>query len=782
MADVGEKKLGYLPRRIGILFACGLIAIVLDALLFDDVLSSFADWTRTGIATRTQLEQLDAARDALVDVETAVRAYLLTGNADRLGGYATAETHARDALARLASAPKVDAAQQAGMEQYAALARDRLDELRRSVEAYRAGSRDRSAENVAADTTKMDQIQRLGTSLQTTLAERIDGLRARMFRTIRWSQIGNLVATVVAAGILVFFGLTTIRYLLRRQRLEQRIQTSNIELERMVSERTQALADSAESLRAELAGRQRQEQKLRESEERFRLLVAGVKDYAIFRLDTEGYITSWNAGAERIKGYAASEVIGKHFSIFYTEEDRKAGVPQRALETAVREGRYEAEAGLRLRKDGTRFVANVVIDALRDDTGGLVGFAKITRDVTERHHQEAKLEEARLALAQSQKMEALGQLSGGIAHDFNNLLHVIKNAVAVLKRRLQDSNPDLAAAIDMIDRNADRAASLTQRLLAFSRRQPLQPQPLEPRQLVIGMAPLLESALGGSIVLEIERGKDTWPVSADASQLEIALLNLAVNARDAMPGGGRLTIEISNAYLDEEYAAAHEDAKPGEYTLIAVTDTGAGMTPEIIAKAFEPFFTTKDIGQGTGLGLSQVYGFIKQSGGHVTIDSEPGHGTTVRLYLPRLATAAPVEARAPVESPPPRRPSETILLVEDEDDVRSFTATILSGLGYRVLTASDASSALGVLETAANVDLLFTDVGLPSGLDGRQLVDEARKRWPDLKVLFTTGYARSALVHYGRLDSGIELIVKPFSEASLAKRIRAVLDGRRAAA
>jgi PAS domain S-box-containing protein len=669
------------------------------------------------------------------------------------------------------------------IETYAALARDRLGELHRVVDAYRAGNRDRSLQIVAADTTKMDQIRSMGSSLQADLDQRIESHRTRLFNLIRWSQVGNVAGAMVVAGILVFFGVTTMRYLLRRHRLEQKIQTSNIELERVVAERTRTVEDSAQSLRTELASRQQQEQMLRESEERFRLLVAGVKDYAIFRLDPAGYINSWNAGAERIKGYSASEIIGKHFSVFYTEEDRKSGVPSRALETAVREGKYEAEAGVRVRKDGTRFIANVVIDPLRDESGRLLGFAKITRDVTERHQQQAELEEARLALAQSQKMEALGQLSGGIAHDFNNLLHVIKNAVALLERGLRGSKPELGAAIEMIDRSADRAASLTQRLLAFSRRQPLLPQRLDPRQVVTGMAPLLKAALGDAIEVQVESGKDTWAVSVDPSQLETALLNLAVNARDAMPNGGKLTVEITNAYLDEEYAATHEGAKAGEYTLIAVTDTGTGMTPEVMAKAFEPFFTTKEIGQGTGLGLSQVYGFIKQSGGHVTIDSEVGRGTTIQMYLPRLAVAAwTEEARTPVESPPLHAPTETILLVEDEEDVRAFTETILGELGYRVLTATDASSALAALERAPSVDLLFTDVGLPNGVDGRQLVDEARKRWPDLTLLFTTGYARSALVHYGRLDPGIELIVKPFSEASLAKRIRAVLDSRRAAA
>ena len=774
---------------MAILFACGLVAIVFEALLFHYVTSSLGDWTREGIAVRGQIEKVDGAHDALVDVETAARGVLLTGNAESLQAYAAAATRAKNIFGELRAAPPTDAGERSQAEQYDRLARSRLDELDRAMGAYRAGQRDRSLEATVGDRTKMEQIQGIGGGLEAALTGRIETLRARLFRILEWSKLANAATAIVATGILIFFGLTTIQHLLRRHRLEQKTQTSNIELESAVANRTRELQESTQNLRTELASRQEHEQRLRESEERFRLLVAGVKDYAIFRLDPEGYITSWNAGAERIKGYSADEIIGKHFSVFYTEEDRAAGVPAKALETAAREGKYEAEAA-RVRKDGTRFVANVVIDALRDDQGRLFGFAKITRDVTERHKHQAELEEARLALAQSQKMEALGQLSGGVAHDFNNLLHVIKNAAAILERRLPETSKDLHGALDMIQRSADRAASLTQRLLAFSRRQPLQPQRLDPQQLVKDMEPLLKSALGEAVKLQIEAGKRSWAVSADPSQLETALLNLAVNARDAMPGGGTLTIETSNAYLDDEYAQSHEGAKPGQYVLISVTDTGTGMTPEVLAKAFEPFFTTKELGQGTGLGLSQVYGFIKQSGGHVGIDSEVGRGTTIRLYLPRqVGEATAAVPRTPTEVSPARgepgpaaAPGETILLVEDEEDVRSFTASALHDLGYRVLTAADASSALAILGTAQHVDLLFTDVGLPNGLDGRELVDEARQRWPQLKVLFTTGYARTAFVHFGRLDPSVDLIVKPFSEAILAKRIRSILDATRAAA
>jgi PAS domain S-box-containing protein len=503
-----------------------------------------------------------------------------------------------------------------------------------------------------------------------------------------------------------------------------------------------------------------------EADERFRYFVNGVVDYAIYMLDTEGRIIDWNAGAERIKGYSAKEAIGRNFAMFYTDEDRAAGVPQRVLAQATKEGRFEAEAW-RVRKDGTRFMASVVMDALRDGGGNLIGFAKVTRDIDARVQQQA-------ALAQYQKMDAIGQLTGGIAHDFNNLLHVIRNAADILERRLKDITPEVRNYLDMLKRNADRAASLTARLLAFSRRQVLDPKPINPNALVADLGHLLRQVLGESIAIEAVAGAGAWWISADANQLETAVLNLAVNARDAMPQGGKLTIEVSNALLDETYAAARPEVKVGQYVMIAVSDTGAGMSAEVARKAFDPFFTTKELGQGTGLGLSQVYGFAKQSGGHVAIYSEPGEGTTVRLYLPRAIGAADPR-KVQGLSGQPAQGTGTILLVEDDADVREFTSETLGDLGYRVLTAEDAATALQVLDREQGIDLLFTDIGLPGGVNGRKLADEAVRRFPALKVLFTTGYTRNAVIHHNRLDPGVQLIVKPFTQAGLAEKVRAVL-------
>jgi signal transduction histidine kinase len=389
-------------------------------------------------------------------------------------------------------------------------------------------------------------------------------------------------------------------------------------------------------------------------------------------------------------------------------------------------------------------------------------------------------EKAQAALRQAQKMEAIGQLTGGVAHDFNNILQVILGNLSTVESRLQQGNPNpqrLRRLIETAIRAADRAAVLTSQLLAFSRRQPLQPKSLDVNKLLAGMSDLLNRTLGEGVEVETVLGARLWQVLADANQLENAILNLAVNARDAMPSGGKLTIETANTLLDEAYAASEEDVKAGQYVLIAVSDTGAGMPPDVIDKAFDPFFTTKDVGQGTGLGLSQVYGFLKQSSGHAKIYSEPGEGTTVKLYFPRLVTDPASRDSDMAIDGPPARGQEVVLVVEDEPDVRNLVVAMLRELGYAVLEAADGHAALRLLKTREDIGLLFTDVGLPSGLNGRQLADQAKRHHPRIKVLFTTGYARNAIVHQGRLDPGVELISKPFTYAALAKRVRDVLDG-----
>jgi signal transduction histidine kinase len=394
---------------------------------------------------------------------------------------------------------------------------------------------------------------------------------------------------------------------------------------------------------------------------------------------------------------------------------------------------------------------------------------RVAAEVAER----MKIEEA---LRQAQKMEAVGQLTGGVAHDFNNLLTVIMGGLETVRRHAPTENKRLNRAIDLATQGADRAAILTSRLLAFSRRQPLDPRPLDLNLVVRQYTELLHRTLGETIALEGVLSPGLWPVELDQNQLETAILNLAVNARDAMAGGGDLTIETANTLLDESRVAADAAAAPGQYAMLSISDTGTGMSRYVLERAFEPFYTTKEVGKGTGLGLSMVYGFVKQSGGHVTIYSEPGAGTAVKLFFPRYCGAPDSRVASPRARSPKGAAGETVLLVEDNDDVRAYSASVLTELGYGVVEAADAEAGLAVLRQRDQIDLLFTDVVLP-GRSGRELVEEARGFRPDLKVLYTTGYSRDAIVHQGRLEPGVNLLAKPFTFDQLAQRLRDVLDG-----
>jgi PAS domain S-box-containing protein len=560
---------------------------------------------------------------------------------------------------------------------------------------------------------------------------------------------------------------------IRHNQLQRRVAAQTVELqqEKILREEAQARASVDSESRKDTLGA------LEQSEQRFRLLVQSVVDYAIFMLDAEGFITNWNPGAERIKGYKASEIIGQHFSRFYTEEDRAAGVPARALATAAKEGKFEAE-GWRVRKDGSRFWASVVIDPIRSESGEIIGFAKVTRDMTEARNTQEELRRAREQLFQMQKLEAVGQLTGGVAHDFNNLLTIIIGSLEIAQRNVEKGQIVPAQQMRLLGNaltGAKRAATLTQRLLAFARRQPLDPKPLNVNKFISGIGEFLQRILGESIHVEAVGSGGLWPVEVDPVQLESAILNLALNARDAMPDGGKLTVEASNIYLDQEYGRTNPEISPGQYVVIAVSDTGIGMAPETVARAFEPFFTTKAVGQGTGLGLSQVYGFVKQSGGNVKVYSEVGEGTTIRIYLPRMThETASTESDAQLLAA--SSGGETILVVEDDPAVLEYIVEVLTGLNYAVLYAENGRVALEYIHNPSiHLDLLLTDVVMP-GMNGRELADQARQKRPQMKVLFMTGYSQNAVVHHGRLDPGVNLIQKPLSESQLANRIRDVLE------
>ena len=403
---------------------------------------------------------------------------------------------------------------------------------------------------------------------------------------------------------------------------------------------------------------------------------------------------------------------------------------------------------------------------------------------SERLQQEvSRRESTEQALRQAQKMEAVGRLSGGIAHDFNNMLTVILGNIDMASRRIGDDNPRIQRLLDSARQASERAATLVQRLLAFSRQHPQEVKSVDINRLVQSMSELVRRTIGETVTIQTVLAGGLWKVAVDPNQLENAILNLAVNARDAMPDGGRMTIETANSYLDEAYVAANSEDRftAGQYVLLAVTDTGAGMSREVRERAFEPFFTTKPTGMGTGLGLSMVYGFLKQSNGHIKIYSEPGEGTAIKLYFPRIAEQRGLPdwtERTWARPAPGARGSETILLVEDDEEVRKFSAEVLFEQGYAVHAAGDGASALRLLESEANISLLFTDVVLPGGMNGRQLADEARRRKPELKVLYATGYTRNAIIHQGRLDAEVELLTKPFTADALARKVRQVLNAQ----
>ncbi|WPB55184.1 PAS domain-containing protein [Xylophilus sp. GOD-11R] len=452
------------------------------------------------------------------------------------------------------------------------------------------------------------------------------------------------------------------------------------------------------------------------------------------------------------------------------------GEPVRFERELERTGRYLELAAFRIEPPERRHVAVLFQDvtkrrraeiALRELNESLE--RRVAEEVAERSRTEE-------ALRQSQKMEAVGQLTGGIAHDFNNMLAVVLGSLDLLDRRLAGGDARAKRYVDAAKDGAKRAAQLTQRLLAFSRQQPLRPLPVDANKLVAGMSDLLGHSLGGAVRLETVLAGGLWRTHADPNQLENVILNLAVNARDAMAAGGRLTIETANCHLDERYVADHLGLPVGQYVMVAVSDTGIGMPAEVVAKAFDPFFTTKEVGRGTGLGLSQVYGFVKQSGGHVKIYSEVGQGTTVKVYLPRLIGASHEDDEVMAEAEVPRGDSaEVVLVVEDEPAVRQFSVEALTELGYRVLEADGAAAALRLIDAHPEISLLFTDVVMPE-VNGRKLADEALRRRPGLRVLFTTGYTRNAVVHNGVLDPGVQLIGKPFMIEELAARVREVLD------
>jgi PAS domain S-box-containing protein len=519
----------------------------------------------------------------------------------------------------------------------------------------------------------------------------------------------------------------------------------------------------------DLTERRDAEDTLRKSEEQFRLLVQSVTDYAIYMLSPEGIITNWNSGAERIKGYTPQEIIGQHFSKFYGPEDLAAGMPQLGLDTAARVGRFEKE-GWRYRKDGSKFWASVVIDAIRTPRGKLIGFAKITRDMTERKQAQEQLERARDVMAQSQKMDAIGQLTGGVAHDFNNLLMAVLGSLELIRKRLPE-DPKLKLLLNNAFEGARRGVSLTQRMLSFARRQELSLTPVDVKVLVAGMSDILERSLGPMLTIELDIPAGLPKIRADANQLETALLNLTVNARDAMPEGGLVKVSARRTVTPPVMGA---NALNGECVVLSVSDTGEGMDSDTLSRAREPFFTTKGVGKGTGLGLSMVHGMTEQLGGRLRIESLKGKGTTVELWLPLFHGEVPLPipaAEVPVAATDKK--SLVIIIVDDDRLVLTNTKAMLEDFGHTVFEATSGPVALELIRKNPHVDLVITDQAMPQ-MTGMQLAAAIRVDWPNLPILLVSGYAELP----SKTPFELPKLAKPFTLDDLEDAVAGIISGR----
>jgi PAS domain S-box-containing protein len=503
----------------------------------------------------------------------------------------------------------------------------------------------------------------------------------------------------------------------------------------------------------DITARRQAETALHDSQNQFRVLVDGVTDYALYMLDPSGIVSSWNAGGQRIKGYAAEEIIGQHFSRFYSDADRANGRPAQALEAAEKCGRHEEE-GWRVRKDGSFFWASVVIDVIRDDSGRLRGFAKITRDITERRQAQQNLEKIQRELAESKRMDALGQLTGGVAHDFNNILMIVGGGLHTLKK-LASGDPKGSRAVVAIDSAVKRGTALTGQLLSFAGRQRLNPETIDVATWLNGMCNTLDTGLGGTLELLVDAQPNLWSITVDVAEFETALVNLILNARDAMPNGGSVTVRAGNIERDE--------APRGDFVAISVTDTGIGIPKDVLGRVFDPFFTTKPVGKGTGLGLSQVHGFVQQAEGRVELSSEIEKGTTVTIWLPRAHIVGQSHEEVAII-----QGFGTVLLVEDNPDVAQASAELLEQLGYSVRWACNAEKALMEIE-CCGIDLVFSDIVMPGKMDGLKLAHAIRGQRPALPILLTTGYSDAA-----RKARSEPILPKPYQIHELSRALAKV--------
>ena len=717
----------YLVARANILAFGGLVAIllVIGAVTWErfSAVQAARFWTLHTYQVLDNIQSLDLA---LQDAESGQLGFIVTGNEDDLAPYLAALDRIGSSQARLQSATADNPVQQERSRTLADAVQHRLAVMAQAVQARRDGGIEKARSIIASDAGRA-LTRRIDATLAAMTAEE------QSLLTQRLAQFDSRALWV--RGLIVFGGLLAVGSLLWAARLLNQAWSRSYRVE--AEQRT-----LAERLRVSLDS-----------------LSQGV---GVFEAD--GSLVNWNECFQVLLDLPKAMVrAGMPYTGLVDYAAETGGLQ---LETADQIKHGPAVPGDPITYECTRSNGHHL--ELRRTPTPNGGFVLTISDMTKRVQAEAVLRE-------SQKMQAIGQLTGGIAHDFNNLLTVILGNLELTRTRMDRADP-LQTRIERATWAAQRGATLTSQLLAFARKQPLMPAPINLTATVPDMIPLLRRTVGEHIDVRSVEPAGLWPAMADAAQLENALLNLALNARDAMPGGGRLTIELANKVLDEPYARSHAEVTPGDYAMLAVSDTGHGMTQDVLARVFEPFFTTKPDGKGTGLGLPMVFGFVKQSGGHVNIYSEPNEGTTVRLYLPRAVgagAAAPQRNGAPIDLP---RGSATILVVEDEPTVREIATAILGDLGYRVLEAADGEEGLRVFGAhAADIDLLLTDIVLPGKIRGREMAERIGQIRPEVKVVFMSGYTENSIVHHGRLDDGVSLIGKPFKREQLARKIAEVL-------
>jgi PAS domain S-box-containing protein len=690
------------------------------------------------------------------DAQRGQRSYLLTGSAADVDAFRGAAETVMPALSGLKAATIDDPPQQQRISTLEPMIGRILDDLRESVRLYQAGEHPAALALVRSGNERA-LMGELSTALDelTRDEERLVELRTA---EAAWTNFWALALRRTGIAAIILLAIAS-AFMVRRANREREtafraLETSNTRLERTVAERTAELRSSAEILEQTISG----------------------MPLAVIVTDLDANTVLANPAASRLLGISAGNRFAewsKIHQVFLADEVTPIPLEQRTANRALR-GEPVDNVEVFVRRAGSPKGIHLMANSrpLRDATGAVTGAVLVYHDVTETR-------EIAHQLRQAQKLEAIGQLTGGVAHDFNNILTVITGTIDILARAV-GHDPVLVSIARMIDDAADRGAELTRRLVAFARKQPLQPRATDLNTLVVDSAKLLRPTLGEQVHIEAALDAAVWPALVDPSQLVAALINLALNARDAMPAGGKLTLTTGNALLDRSHAETSVDVRPGDYVMVTVTDTGIGIPSAIQDKVFEPFFTTKEVGKGTGLGLSMVYGFVKQSGGHIEIDSEEGRGTSIKLYLPRADDVAAPHGLSPDALPVGG--DETILVVEDDPLARASAIAQLDSLGYATLSVENAERALSIIESGTPVDLLFTDMIMPGGANGRELAEAARERRPGLKVLFTSGYSEDTIVHDGRLDPGVLLLAKPYRKADLARMVRVALGPRNAAA